>query len=360
MARPTNPVPKMIPHRDGRALVSFKDPATGRRRTVTLGPWGSAEAAANYKRLLADLLLGHAPPAPAKAKAAADLTLAELADRYDAHAAAYYVGVDGRPTSELANIRLAVDVADGVAGADPAREFGPRMLARVRDAMVARGWSRSYVNAQVGRLRRMFRWGAEQELVGGGVWQALAAVRGLARGRTKARETEPVGPVPDADVEATLPHLAGHWAAMVRFQRPTGCRPQDVLGLTGAELDRSADVWVYRPGAHKGAWRGKVREVFVGPRAQAVLAPWLLKAGDGRVWPYTISGYAGAIEKAARKAGVAHWSPNRLRHSCATEVRTRYGLEAAQVYLGHDRADVTQTYAERNRQLGLDVARQVG
>lgn len=37
-----------------------------------------------------------------------------------------------------------------------------------------------------------------------------------------------------------------------------------------------------------------------------------------------------------------HWHPNQLRHSFATRVRRAHGLEAAQVLLGHSRADVTQ------------------
>lgn len=32
------------------------------------------------------------------------------------------------------------------------------------------------------------------------------------------------------------------------------------------------------------------------------------------------------------------WAPNRLRHSRATEIRERYGLEAAQAVLGHSQA----------------------
>jgi len=42
------------------------------------------------------------------------------------------------------------------------------------------------------------------------------------------------------------------------------------------------------------------------------------------------------------------WHPNQLRHTFATRVRKQHGLEAAQVLLGHARADVTQVYAERN------------
>jgi hypothetical protein len=51
------------------------------------------------------------------------------------------------------------------------------------------------------------------------------------------------------------------------------------------------------------------------------------------------------------------WSPNRLRHTCGTRVRAEYGLEAAQVYLGHTKADVTQIYAERDLAKGQTVSR---
>lgn len=54
------------------------------------------------------------------------------------------------------------------------------------------------------------------------------------------------------------------------------------------------------------------------------------------------------------------WSPNRLRHSAGTEIRRRFGLEAAQVALGHAMADTTQVYAERDYALAARVAREVG
>jgi site-specific recombinase XerC len=62
--------------------------------------------------------------------------------------------------------------------------------------------------------------------------------------------------------------------------------------------------------------------------------------------------------KAWRKAH--RWHPNQLRHSFATRVRKEHGLEAAQVLLGHSRADVTQVYAERNQQLAATVAAKIG
>lgn len=41
-------------------------------------------------------------------------------------------------------------------------------------------------------------------------------------------------------------------------------------------------------------------------------------------------------------------------------MRHRYGLEAAQVALGHERADVTQVYAEKNLALAVKVAAEMG
>jgi integrase len=54
------------------------------------------------------------------------------------------------------------------------------------------------------------------------------------------------------------------------------------------------------------------------------------------------------------------WHPNQLRHSFATRVRKEHGLEAAQVLLGHARADVTQVYAEKNHELAAAVAAKIG
>jgi site-specific recombinase XerC len=59
-------------------------------------------------------------------------------------------------------------------------------------------------------------------------------------------------------------------------------------------------------------------------------------------------------------AGIRRWGPNRLRHNFATIVRKQHGLEAAQVALGHARADVTQIYAEKNLALATKVAALIG
>jgi integrase len=65
------------------------------------------------------------------------------------------------------------------------------------------------------------------------------------------------------------------------------------------------------------------------------------------------------LAMAAKWRAANCWSPNQLRHSKGTEVRREFGLEAAQVILGHAKADVTQIYAERDSKLGAEVARRV-
>ena len=54
------------------------------------------------------------------------------------------------------------------------------------------------------------------------------------------------------------------------------------------------------------------------------------------------------------------WNPHQLRHTAATEIRRTFGLEAAQVVLGHSAADVTQLYTERDLNLAREVAAKLG
>jgi integrase len=55
-----------------------------------------------------------------------------------------------------------------------------------------------------------------------------------------------------------------------------------------------------------------------------------------------------------------HWHPHQLRHLRATEVRERFGLDAAQVVLGHSQANVTQIYAKVSMAKAVEVAKLAG
>jgi site-specific recombinase XerC len=87
---------------------------------------------------------------------------------------------------------------------------------------------------------------------------------------------------------------------------------------------------------------------------------------------YTAGTYARAISRAIERANAArkqvdpeaaaipHWTPYQIRHRFDTDVRRDYGLEAAQVALGHKHARVTEIYAQRDFSLAERVAREIG
>jgi integrase len=379
-----------------------------------LGPWKSKASRIEYDRRIGEWLSAGRPTAQ---PGGSDITVVELIARYARYARTYYVR-DGRATGEAQNIRQALHLLKERYGRTPAIEFGPLALKALRNGMISeRGWSRSMVNSNIGRLRRMFKWAASEELVSESVWRSLSTVEGLRRGKSEARETKPVLPVSDAAVGATLPKLSTVVADMVRLQRFTGMRPGEICLLRPGDIDRSADVWSYTPQRHKTEHHGRKRIVFVGPRAQDVLRPYLLReesaycfspaeserkrrelAHERRVVPlscgnkpgskrtpkrarpprdrYTTDTYRRAIEYACIKTWPApggldeketldwhkahRWHPNQLRHTAATEIRRQFGLEAAQVTLGHSKMDVTQVYAERDLQKAAAIMREVG
>lgn len=53
-------------------------------------------------------------------------------------------------------------------------------------------------------------------------------------------------------------------------------------------------------------------------------------------------------------------SPNRLRHSCGTNLRRQFGVEVARAVLGHSSVGTTEIYAERDERVAVDVMSQVG
>jgi hypothetical protein len=54
------------------------------------------------------------------------------------------------------------------------------------------------------------------------------------------------------------------------------------------------------------------------------------------------------------------WNPNQLRHAAATLIRERFGIEGAQVALGHNDPRITTIYAERNFELAAKIMQQIG
>lgn len=272
-AAPQKRQPNYLHHKPTNQAYCRIPDGSGGRRVVYLGRFNSPESKLEHARILAELAMGAHPLQPAGSQTRhPDLTMNEVALAFWNHAERYYRRPDGTTTNELVEYRYTLRVLTDSHGGTPAREFGPLALKAVRQRMVDRRWKRSTVNNRVRRIKHLFKWAVENELVPPAVHQALAAVAGLPKGRGYAPEPAPVGPVSDGDVEATLLFVPAVVRAMIRVQRLTGMRPGEVVALRPAEVDASGPVWVYRPRHHKTAHKGRERVVAIGPRAQAVLA----------------------------------------------------------------------------------------
>jgi integrase len=156
--------------------------------------------------------------------------------------------------------------------------------------------------------------------------------------------------------------------AMIELQCLTGMRPNEVSSLRPRDIDRSGEVWVYRvtPEVNKKEHLGDKRTVLFGPKAQAILAPWLKRAGSPTAWlfttrtgkRYTPHDYATAVKKTCLRLGLPVFTPNALRHLAGTEIRATHGLEAAQVTLGHRDIRTTQRYSLPDYTKAEDVAKE--
>jgi hypothetical protein len=89
-------------------------------------------------------------------------------------------------------------------------KVGDEATGEVREEtkVLRRGLTRRHINKQIGRIKRMFAWAVEEELVPATVHQALVCVKGLKKGKGEAREKPRVQRVPDAFIVEVLPHLA--------------------------------------------------------------------------------------------------------------------------------------------------------
>ncbi len=406
----SNAVPRLPKYRlhkpTGQAVVSING------RDIYLGKWNTRASRSEYDRVIGEWLpAGRCMP---QRRGGKEITIAELALAYLRFAKTYYRR-DGRPTGELSPVKDAIRFLRTFYGHTLVSDFGPLSLESLQMRLVAAGLARSTINSHICRIRRVFRWGVAKEMIPASILEALRALPGLRRGRTSAREPKPVLPVPDEVVEGTLPYLPPVVCDMVRFERLTGCRPGEVCMIRPVDVDRSGEVWQYVPERHKTEHHGRKRVIFIGPKAQAILLPYLLRDSQARCFQpseseakrkarmraqrrtpvqpsqldrskprpkrkprehYTKDAYNRAIRRAiakanaklqaeAEKAGTTpqllpRWHPNQLRHSAATEIRKQFGLEPVQAVLGHASMNVSEIYAEKNMELAAAIMRKIG
>ena len=177
---------------------------------------------------------------------ARNVTVSEVIVAFFEHARRYYL--KNPKTAE--NFKPILTLVRQLYGRTQADEFGPKALKAIRERLVADGQSRNYVNDNIQRIKRMYRWATAEQLVSPHVMQGLNALAGLRKGYTNARETAPVMPVDDATVEATHPYLPPVVQAMVRLQRLTGARPAEICAIRPRDIERTGEVWKFTPRNH--------------------------------------------------------------------------------------------------------------
>ncbi len=268
MPRLSNSLPKYRKHLgSGQAVVTLSG------RDFYLGPHNTKASKLEYDRLIGEWLANGRKLSTGLSN---DLTVSELLLRYWEHAKGYY-RKNGKPTQEISALKSALRPVRELYGSRPAVEFGPLALEAVRQRMIDSGWSRTGINRAVSRIRRVFRWAVCKELLPSAIHQALASMDGLRKDRSDAPEGSPIAPVRDAIVKATTEHLSPIVADMVRLQRLTGMRPGEVCIVRPCDIDRSGEVWKYRPEEHKTEHHGRDRTIFIGPKAQAILLRYLAR-----------------------------------------------------------------------------------
>jgi integrase len=364
-----------------------------------LGPYDSPKSRVEYARIIGEYLANKTPQSRT-AKREGRPCFGPLVVDYVSHLKTYYGDV-----TETANCKRALKPLTELYVDFYVEDFGPLQFKAVRDAHLQdKNRSRGYVNGLMARVLRFLKWAVGEGVAPSSIYESCKCVAPLKRGKCSAKESDPVEPVDLSLVNATLPFMTQVLADMVRFQLATACRSGELIQITPAMVDRTSSVWIIEMDRHKTANSGKDRTLYLGPKAQAILAPYLLRGEDvpcfspteseaqrlaakhaARVTPlscgnkpgsrrvnrtrapknppsdrFSTGTYGRAIKNSCVRADQKHWTPHQLRHTAATEIRKQFGLEAAQVILGHSEMNVTQIYAEKNRALAIKVARKIG
>jgi integrase len=381
----TSRIPSLRHHKaSGQGVVTLNG------RDFYLGRFGSKAAEAEYRRLIDRWEAGGRRPLH---RDKSDLTVAELLADYLKESDTYY-RINGRESSQLRLIRRVVADFNRLFGREPVASFGPVEVKALRQCWVDRGLARNTCNQQAGIVKRIVAWGVEHRLAPAEVYFGLQAVRQLKRGRTVAPDYPKVEAVADQHIAAILPLVNPVVAALIQVQNLSGMRPGEALRLRASDIDRTGPVWLYKPTdpatglhSHKTAHRDRDRIIALGPRCQAILAPFIAAQPDPHGYlfrapaaanrgakrngrnrfggnpsgrHYSLTSYGQAIHRACDKAKVDRFSPNRLRHSAGTRFRRHFDLDSARTALGHSAQKMTEVYADIDISKAIEIASKIG
>ena len=271
----------------------------------------------------------------------------------------------------------------------PVEKFGPLILQKIRTKFLKVKLCRGTINERISGIRLIFKWGVSMELVHETTYNALMTVSMLREGEESAFDYPPITEAPLEDVLKTIAVCHKTLGDMIRIQLLSAMRPKEVRLMRLCEIDTTDDIWIYAPLEHKTKHKGKLRTIPILPESQLILAPYIEENKNNpeaylfspkqalqkialekrakrksKVQPsqqgrrkgrrkgkpigdcYTKDSYGVAIDRAAKRADVPKWSPNQLRHTKATDVDSKLGIEAAQILLGHSSPETTKIYLD--------------
>ena len=286
MARKPNLFPSYLLHQptgQARVRIAGKD--------HYLGEFGSEASRIAYGQLVANLAGGVQIDPFAKSKRGsattiepeAGLTINELVLAFMRHADGHYIK-NGEPTSEIHCLKAATRPLVGFFGFTPVDSFGPMMLKAAREKFIEDGWVRDSVNKGVGRIRLIFKWGVENEMVQPSTLQALQAVAPLLKGRTEAHDNAPRTAVDDSRIETVKKLVRPLVCDLIELQRLCGARSGELLKLTTGMLIRTGDVWKADISDHKTVHHDQSRTLHFGPQAQLILTKYLSADPDAKLF----------------------------------------------------------------------------
>lgn len=365
-ARQTTKVPGYLLHKpSGKARVRLNGV------DHYLGTYGSEESLHLYSKILAE----HVASSGANlAKPNQELSINELALAYILHAKKYYMKERTLPngkvvlkvTDEVGCIQSALKHLIALYGDTDVNEFGPIALKACREKMIGEKWTRRFINMSVGRIRRMFKWGVENEIVDPNILMKLKAVAPLLAGRTNAKEHTPRSAVPEDALAKVKSKVSARIRDLIDLWLLTGARPGELVKITGNMIDRSLfeekGVWIAELLDHKMAHKGQRRIIIFGSKSISILQRHLKRLTDPskRIFPINRATASDAMKKACRELGIPVFTAHWLRHTAATRFRENYSLDAAQALLGHAKAETTELYARLNLSKAVEVARDSG
>jgi hypothetical protein len=267
----------------GLAVVTLPDPTAPRgTRDHYLGAYGSPESHQRYADLTAHLLPSTSPGGPPRPFPVPPrgLTVRQLYEAFLHHAWTYYRRADGSPTGEVGNYRDAFKDLLQRWGTIPADQLTRAHLVAVRDALIARKLARSTINARVNKIRHVYRWACQEEppLVGDAVTSGLLLLRPLPLGRSLARDSAPVLPVPDLHLALVLPVLPAVVRSMlflqtaIRNEAPGSTDPHPRHG--GHRRPPTVDSRLREAPQDGPSWETPTGHLGAGGNCQ-ILSPWV-------------------------------------------------------------------------------------